>query len=371
MMADLGGGVSMSTCGVYEGLGLDEFIPGTTYKVRDFSFDPGMDEAERAARAERLKKEALEEASHMEDVTRAKRYRAQARILDFDPKQNGIYYNRLSFVDLASFDLDEESPRGPMRFTNAVYKNKGDYELCEAINIFSINIASSDVGFPIHVYGTVIARDSLDKKCVYLFRCDRYNSQLINSEEDSLIMTGPKRGLVLIGDVYVETDLKIKDDGEQEDKQLSKGMLTIRGIARRTLKKCELEIGSLATRLSTVNVAYGVVKDAVEGTLAIEVRQGDFDGKISACATSIKKSLMLYDSKVTGTVTADVNGVIQLLQSVISVYLKEMLEVTIVAGDGETKVVDFAPKVSGGEKLEITVGDTLMLVQVTWSIMDW
>lgn len=69
-----------------------------------------------------------------------------------------------------------------MRFTNAVYKNKGDYELCEAINIFSINIASSDVGFPIHVYGTVIARDSLDKKCVYLFRCDRDNSQLINSE---------------------------------------------------------------------------------------------------------------------------------------------------------------------------------------------
>ena len=55
-----------------------------------------------------------------------------------------------------------------MRFTNVVYKNKSDYELCEAINIFSINIASSDVGFPIRVYGTVIARDSLDKKCVYL-----------------------------------------------------------------------------------------------------------------------------------------------------------------------------------------------------------
>ena len=148
-------------------------------------------------------------------------------------------------------------------------------------------------------------------------------------------------------------------------------MLTIRGIARRTLKKCELEIGSLATRLSTVNVAYGVVKDAVEGTLAIEVRHGDFDGKITTCATSIKKILMLYDSKVTGTVTTDGNRVIRLLQPAISVYLKEMLEVNIVAGDGETRVVDFTHKVCGGEKLEITVGDTWMLVQVTWSLMDW
>ncbi|KAK3140968.1 hypothetical protein QOZ80_5AG0408360 [Eleusine coracana subsp. coracana] len=342
MMAALGGGGDwMASCGVYEGLGLDEYIPGTTYKVRDFSFDPRMGEPERAARAERLRQEALEEARNMEDEDRARRKRAQARILDFDPKQNGIYYNRLSFVDLETFDLDEESSRGPMRFTNAVYKDKGDYEL------------------------------SLTKKCVYLFRRDRDNPQLINSEEDSLILTGPKRGLALIGDVYVETDLKIKDDGGQEDKQLSKGVLTIRGIARRDLTECELETGSLATRFCTVSIMYSVVIAAVEGTIAIEAIQGNFDGKITACATSIQKSLVLYDSEVAGTVNADDNGLIQLLQPVISVYLKEMLEVTIVARDGETKRVKFTPKLCGGETFEITVGDTQMLVQVTWSIIDY
>jgi hypothetical protein len=69
-----------------------------------------------------------------------------------------------------------------MRFTDAVYKNKDDYELCEGINIFSVKIATSDVGFPINVYGTVIARDSLDKRCVYIFRRERDQCQLINSE---------------------------------------------------------------------------------------------------------------------------------------------------------------------------------------------
>jgi hypothetical protein len=69
-----------------------------------------------------------------------------------------------------------------MRFTNAVYKDKNDYELCEAINIYSVKIGSSDVGFPINVYGTVIARDSIDHKCVYLFCRDRNNCQIINSE---------------------------------------------------------------------------------------------------------------------------------------------------------------------------------------------
>ena len=83
------------------------------------------------------------------------------------------------------------APLGPMRFTDAVYKNANDYELCEGINIFSVKIGILDVDFPIYVHGTVIARDSLDQKCVHLFRRDRDHCQFINSEVCTLGTCAP------------------------------------------------------------------------------------------------------------------------------------------------------------------------------------
>ena len=76
-------------------------------RTPDFS---SMTEAERAAKAERLREEALEKARRLQEAgdPEGRRREAEACILDFDPKQKGIYYNRLCFVNVASFDLDEE-----------------------------------------------------------------------------------------------------------------------------------------------------------------------------------------------------------------------------------------------------------------------
>ncbi|GJM94323.1 hypothetical protein PR202_ga10961 [Eleusine coracana subsp. coracana] len=232
----------------------------------------------------------------------------QRRLLDFDPKQEGKYYNRFHyraclFVFLAACAT---AAYGPMRFTNAVYKDKDDFELCEAINIYSVKISTSDVGFPVHVYGTIIVRDAIDKKCIYLFRQDRDHCQIINSEGESLLLTGPKRGLTLIDNAYIETDLKIWDYQGQY-RELSKGFLTIRGITGRSWKKFEVECRSLSTRLSTIDVVYGVVRNAVEATIAIEVIQGDedFDGQITAHTTSIQNRFVLYDKELYGAMTGD------------------------------------------------------------------
>ena len=56
------------------------------------------------------------------------------------------------------------------------------FPLSHSANILSVKIVSSDYGYPLYVYGTIIARDSLDRKCVYIFRRDQDDCQLITSK---------------------------------------------------------------------------------------------------------------------------------------------------------------------------------------------
>ncbi|TVU18343.1 hypothetical protein EJB05_34433, partial [Eragrostis curvula] len=194
--------------------------------------------------------------------------------------------------------------------------------------------------------------------------------------DESLILTGPRRGLALISNTYIETDLKIGDHQGWKDTELSKGMLVIRGMENRSLQRCELESCSLDTRLSTVDVMYGVIKRAVEATISVEVLAGEFYGQITACTTGIQKSLVLHDSEVDGPTTGDGKRAIQLSRYIVAVWLKEILSVTItvVAETGVRKpeaTIDFAPRTNGGDKAEITIGNIKMLVKVSWSIIDF
>ncbi|KAL6864803.1 hypothetical protein ACP4OV_015954 [Aristida adscensionis] len=342
--------------------------------LEPFFFDEAAAVAEHEQRQRRERRAARKAARKA--ARRRRRVRAHRAAMDgirsHDPKQGGEYYTRYPFADLSKFDLDEESAIGAMRFSDVVYK-EGDYwELCEAINFLAVEIVSSDVGFPMEVYGSVIARDSIDHKCVYLFRRDRDHCQLITSEDESLILTGPKRGIASIDDTYVEFDLKIKED--QQDKELSKGYVSIRG-ARVQFEKYKLESRSLDTRLSTVEVTYAVVRDAVEAAIAVEVLQGHFQGEIIASPASFDDdNLVLYDSStMAGLITGDGKGVIQLSRPVVAVNLKDMLSLTIIAQTGDVQAegtVEFAPRINGADEVETNVGDIKMLVKVTWSIID-
>ncbi|KAK3140970.1 hypothetical protein QOZ80_5AG0408380 [Eleusine coracana subsp. coracana] len=303
-------------------------------EIRDPDYSD-MSEEERAEEAERLRQEAIEEALRLEmagDHQGSLEKQCVASIVDFDPKQQGMYFNCFFFFDPATFDHDQESPFGPMRFTYKVYGNVKP-EVCEAVNILSVKIACSDVGFPIQVYGSVIARDSMDHKCVYLFRRDRDHCQCIKSKDEPLILTGPTRGLALLDNNYVETDLKIKDH-QGQDRELSKGIIIIRGIAGRSLKKCE----------------------------------GEFAGTITAHTTSIQKKIVIYDSKVAGAKTRD--GNVQLMRPVLCVYVRDMLIIDTETSAGEYSRLEFTPKGNSGERVVITLGATKLRVKVAWSIMD-
>ncbi|RCV40402.1 hypothetical protein SETIT_9G050500v2 [Setaria italica] len=293
---------------------------------------------------------------------RARKREAEERIRDYDPKQGGVYYTRFYYAyDLASFDHDEESPIPPMRFTNAVYKSNDDYELCEAVNILSMKVGSLDIEFPIHVYGTVIVRDSLDKYCEIIRICHCYcfvwrlervisygldmasdiitlQNNLASSQsndttlwdDESLILTGPKRGLALISNAYVETNLIIKGDEKQEDRQLSKGILTIPGMEQRVL--------------------------------------------IRSCTSSIKERLVLHGRLAYITSGEKIAPIFPLLRSVVAVHVKEKLLLTITAHteDGEfTKCINCTPRVNGSYLDEVTIGFAALRVKVVWSIIDF
>ncbi|KAM0839686.1 hypothetical protein ACQ4PT_060154 [Festuca glaucescens] len=236
-------------------------------------------------------------------------------------------------------------------------------------NVLSVKIASSDVGFPINVYGTVIARDNLDLKCVYLFQRDRDRCQLIVSKDTSLILTRPKRGLALIDGIYFEVDLKIKCGRGEKDKQFSKGLITLDGRKSRSEEELVVERFSLDSRLSKVVVRYAVVKRAIEATIAIEVLQGRFSGSITACTTSIRNSIILHDSKLVKVMSGNAKGAIQLLRRVVAVCLKEKLILTVAARNGDKTTIKFTPRVNGADENEVTRGSIKMRVKVTWSII--
>lgn len=357
---------------------VDEFLHLGRTKM-DPDLAGAMSDSDRAAEAERLREEKLQEVcrllqnhqgdarccSLLEDKVRI--LEAKARTVDFDLKQGGIYYNSLYWLhDLAKIDHREESPLGPMRFTDRVFEEGTVLVDCVGVNILSVNISHSDIGFPLQVFGTVVARDCIDHKRVYLFQRDIHHPQLITSKKEPLILTGPKRGLVLLDNDYVETDLWVMDH-QGRCREFSKGVLTIEGIYVRDGDNCEFERQSLATRLSTVDVRYEVVKCAVEATIAVEVLQGEFCGVIAAHTTSSKRMLVLYDSKATG---GNCHGVITLMRPAVSVCVEDKLIILAKTGGGKPTGLEFPSRVNGGNEIVITLGDTKVRAKVAWSIMN-
>ncbi|KAJ1261097.1 hypothetical protein BS78_09G002100 [Paspalum vaginatum] len=272
---------------------------------KGIDFSGMMDERVRAAEVEKLRQQDAG------DPRGAREQEALARTIDFDAKMGGVYHNSICFlVDLTTFDPMEES--------------------------------CSDVGFPILVYGTVVARDCIDYKRVYLFRRDSDHPQLINSEKEALILTGPKRALTLTYSVdFVETDLWVKDH-QGHCRQFSKGFVCIPGTESQSCDKGEAERVSIATRLSTVDVTYDVIFRALEASIAVRVIQGEFYGSMEAHTSSSSRRILLYDSsKVAG---GSCHGVIQLLRTAVSVSVKDKLIILAKNDAGACRDVQFTPR---------------------------
>ncbi|GJM92163.1 hypothetical protein PR202_ga08598 [Eleusine coracana subsp. coracana] len=281
----------------------------------------------------------------------------------FDPKLGYGCYNRIWFVDFDMFDIDEETQFGPMRFADSHITD--NHELTNSLNVLRVKLMSSDVGFPV--------RDRLDLKCIYIFRRNRHNCQLVQSEGESLILTGPSRGLVFYSDAYFEIDLKIKKDAEISDEQFCKALIDV-DVGK--FKSNNITRKTVVSWLSEVDFILSYVKNAVEGTVEIRILSGPeaFSGKITACTTNDPSPILLYDSDVDDANTlGNDNKVLQLLRRVVAVSKDQMLIVHYYArsddqnGNMSHCICEFTPRFEGADKTEITCGVYMLRVKVTWS----
>ncbi|RCV16383.1 hypothetical protein SETIT_3G133600v2 [Setaria italica] len=139
---------------------------------------------------------------------------------EHDPKLGYPVPTRLCQFNIALFDFEKESMAGLGQPLCTL--DLSDWmSLEDSINVVSLKVAES-VGYPISVFGTVLARDQVDYKCVYLFRRDREDPQVVTSPDDALTLTGPCQGLAATSHTFFEVNLKIRsDDG---DKDFSEGV---------------------------------------------------------------------------------------------------------------------------------------------------
>nr|CAB3469200.1 unnamed protein product [Digitaria exilis] len=204
-------------------------------------------------------------------------------------------------------------------------------------------IVESDVGYPVNIFGTVIARD----------------------QDDSLTLTGPDRALAVTDGMFFELHLKVKNDGEG-DQVFCKGLLE-HNTARHTRQFMAL---TLESWLSTVQLAFTIVPYAVEASVAASILKGpsNFIGKIVAWTTrNDKNEIILYDSQVAGPHMKHGTLDIELTRYIVAVPLDEdlVVNVSLCGSDCEAECLEF---IIGNdfEKCTSTRGAYQLQVNVVW-----
>ncbi|XP_066159371.1 uncharacterized protein [Oryza sativa Japonica Group] len=199
--------------------------------------------------------------------------------------------------NIAFFDLDKESKLGRGPPVKKALASSEYWRMMDSVNVIAIKVTESDVSYPISIFGTVLARDVYDYRCIYLFRRGRDDAQIITSPEDTLLLTGPNRALAASDNIYFEFHLKIKGD-EGVDKDFSKASVAV----------------------------------SIKGLVSSK-----FSGKVTAWTSGDDENkIILYDSEVKGTNRAlGPGGSIDLTRRFVAVKLDDTLVLNVSVSEGD------------------------------------
>uniref|UniRef100_A0A0E0I8U0 DUF6598 domain-containing protein n=1 Tax=Oryza nivara TaxID=4536 RepID=A0A0E0I8U0_ORYNI len=169
------------------------------------------------------------------------------------------------------------TPLGPMDHWNNC-SNNGDgceEEPYAMLQIFDIKVLpfTLDVTCPVEVYGIIAVRDDVDEyRRNYLFNRSRENPVIITPAYDSLPLMSPTRGISMWEACLIETDIRIKVEGEEAARDLTMvdGCVDIQehrcGYDSHFKNRIDGELGAVLTHSM-------VIQAAVEATIQLEFRR--------------------------------------------------------------------------------------------------
>ncbi|EEC78304.1 hypothetical protein OsI_18026 [Oryza sativa Indica Group] len=294
--------------------------------------------------------------------------------------------------------IDEHS--GPLPAMCYTHGPIARYAHCDrTLQIFSIQVVRIKKGleWPLHVYGLVAVRDSVDHNRNLLFHRTRDDCQILTQKDSFLELTGPSRAILIVDPVGFEVELKVKGGRESDDQILSFQLFGQNGAfnGRQSVTLVRRFHPIMLGWYSKFKFTYAVLNGAVEATICrVKVVRGswtkEYQGRIVCTTSSIcHEDFMLLDSQDAETMPIGSDDVIKLSRRVVTVELSGELTVSLTAthvgkrtrdDDGgiaqndealfTTDKVRFRPQKSGESCATCKLGFCEVEITVAWSLLN-
>jgi hypothetical protein len=211
-------------------------------------------------------------------------------------------------------------------------------------------------------------------------------------QDESLLLTGPTRGLVAFDYLDFEVDLKLKTRRVEDDVDFSRGTIMHNCI----FDKCPFISNKLESPHSILELNYAPVGRALESTVEVKILKdstqeeddgnnmdafvGGLYGKISARNSGLSEEIVLFDSGASGVAIAlGDDGVLKLSRCVVAVPVRDSLVVTVEtwAGCGGDDLQEatmkssftFMPLLCGEGRAIVPCARHTMQIRVFWSAL--
>ncbi|XP_037418955.1 uncharacterized protein LOC119283574 [Triticum dicoccoides] len=235
------------------------------------------------------------------------------------------------------------------------------------MQIFSMKLAKAPINSgSIQLYGYIAARDEVDLRLNYVFNRSRDDPIIV--QQGSLIeMNGPKRAILLIFDVLLEFDMRIKNgENEEDDLQLIDGISEFDGL-RMSWRPHEVRIGG---NCGAVDTSFALVHSSVEATVQVIISkvQTGFDLSLSSTIALLEmnKEFQLFSGNISESCG--------LGSFVIAVTWDTLMNLKFkVDHEGCNNNIErncsFKAKLNGHTSHQLNLETASILVKVTWAVL--